>query len=80
MKINGKCLVGDSVSLDSYTADWMSVRVEPTVYYRRMDEFHKSLATSKGLYTYIDMGQHVVIRFSEKADVTAFYRKHNEYI
>jgi len=80
MKLQGKCLVGDSVSLDSYTSEWMSVRLHPSVYYRRIDELHKGLDTAKGLYTEIDMGQYVVIRFSEKSDITAFHKRHNEYI
>lgn len=80
MKLDGKCIIGDPTRLDNYTSDWLSVRIHPAVYYRRMDEFQKSLELSQGLYTPIDMGQHIVIRFSEKTDVTSFYREHHEYI
>jgi hypothetical protein len=58
----------------------MSVRLHPTTFYRRIDEFYESLSKAKGLYAEIDMGQFVVIRFSEKDDVTAFHRRHHEYI
>ena len=80
MKQLGKCLVGDPVRIDSYTADWMSVRLHPSVFYRRHEEFQKGFKTVKGLYAEIDMGQFVVIRFSEKTDVTAFHKRHHEYV
>jgi hypothetical protein len=64
MKQKGKCLVGDPVRIDSYTADWQSVRVHPTIFYRRIDEFYLGYKSVKGLYAEIDMGQFVVIRFS----------------
>lgn len=80
MKQNGKCITGDPIRVDSYTAGWMYVRMHPTSYYRRQDEIYKSLEKTKGLYAEIDLGQFVVIRFAEKDDVTAFHRKHHEYI
>lgn len=80
MKQKGKCLTGDPVRIDSYTSDWMSVKLHPTTFYRRQDEFYHGLDKSKGLYAEIDMGQYVVFRFSEKDDVTAFHRRHHEYI
>jgi len=54
--------------------------MHPTSYYRRQEEISESLKKSKGLYAEIDQGQFVVIRFSEKDDVTAFHRKHHEYL
>jgi hypothetical protein len=80
MKQQGKCIVGDPVQVDSYTADWMSVRIHPTSYYRRQDEILEGLKKTKGLYAELDMGQFVVIRFSEKEDMTAFHRRHHEYV
>ena len=80
MKQQGRCIVGDHVRVDSYTSDWLSVRVHPCIFYRRNDEFHKGFKTVKGLYTELDMGQFIVIRFSEKEDVTSFHRRHHEYI
>jgi hypothetical protein len=80
MKQEGKCIIGDPISVGSYTADWMTVRLHPIVYYRRYDEIQEGLKTSKGLYAEIDQGQFVVIRFSEKDDMTAFHRRHHEYV
>ena len=80
MKQEGKCIVGDPVRLDNYTSNWMSIRLHPATFYRRIEEIQKGLKTAKGLYAEIDMGQFVVIRFSEKADLTAFHRRHHEYI
>ena len=80
MKQQGRCIIGDPVSLDSYTADWESVRLHPATFYRRLEEFQKGFKSVKGLYAEIDMGQFVVIRFSEKADMTAFHKMHHEYV
>lgn len=80
MKQQGKCITGNPISVDNYTSGWMSIRMHPTNYYRRQEEITESLKNSKGLYTEIDQGQFIVIRFSEKDDVTAFHRRHHEYI
>ncbi len=80
MKQEGRCIIGDPVRLDSYTSDWLSVRLHPTIFYRRLAEFQKGFKTVKGLYAEIDMGQFVVIRFSEKTDLTAFHKRHHEYV
>ena len=80
MKQQGKCITGNPIQFDSYTSGCMSVRMHPTSYYRRQEEISESLKKSKGLYAEIDQGQFVVIRFSEKDDVTAFHRKHHEYL
>ena len=80
MKQQGRCITGDPIRVDSFTADWMSVRLHPTTFYRRIDEFQQGFESVKGLYAEIDMGQFVVIRFSEKDDVTAFHRRHHEYL
>jgi hypothetical protein len=80
MKQEGKCIVGDPISVDSYTAGWNSVKLHPAVFYRRIDEIQKSFKSIKGLYAELDMGQYVVIRFSEKSDVTNFYRLNHEYV
>lgn len=80
MKQQGKCIIGDPVSVDNYTADWMSVRMHPATFYRRLDEIQKGFGKMKGLYAEIDHGQYVTIRFSEKDDMTEFHRRHHEYI
>ncbi len=80
MKQQGKCIVGDPISVDNYTADWMAVRVHPTTYYRRQEEIHDGFKNMKGLYAEIDLGQYITIRFSEKDDMTAFHRRHHEYL
>lgn len=80
MKQQGKCIVGDPVSLDSYTAGWTSVSLHPATFYRRADEFEKSLQNSVGVYTEIDMGRSVILRFSNKDDATAFHRLHHNCI
>lgn len=80
MKQKGKCLTGDPIRVDNFTSDWMSVRLHPATFYRRMEQFQDSLEKTRGIYAELDLGQFVVIRFSEKDDVTAFHRKHHEYI
>jgi hypothetical protein len=80
MKQQGRCLTGDPIRLDSYTADWMTVRLHPTTFYRRLEEFEEGFKKVKGLYAEIDMGQFILIKFSEKDDVTAFHRRHHEYL
>lgn len=74
MKQKGKCIVGNQRNVDDYTADWMSVRIHPATFYRRMKEFQDSLDTTKGLYAELDMGSYILLRFSEKEDVTSFHR------
>jgi len=80
MKQQGHCITGDPIRVGSYTANWMSVRMHPTSYYRRQEEILESLKKLKGFYAEIDMGQFVVIRFSDKDDVTAFHKCHHEYL
>lgn len=80
MKQQGQCIIGDPIRIDSYTAGWMSIRLHPAMFYRRIEMFQDSLKKTKGLYAELDMGEFVVIKFSEKDDVTAFHRKHHEYI
>ena len=80
MKQQGKCIIGDPVRVDNYTCDWMSVRMHPSTFYRRMEEIHDGFKNTKGLYAEIDLGQYVIIRFSEKDDMTDFHRLHHEYI
>lgn len=80
MKQKGHCIVGDIVSVDSFTSNWLSVKLHPATFYRRMNEFQESFKLVKGLYAELDLGQYVVIRFSEKDDVTAFHRCHHEYL
>lgn len=80
MRQQGKSIVGDSRVLDSYTTDWMSVKMHPTTYYRRLDEIRTTLEKGKGLYVELDLGQYILLRFSEKDDVTSFHREHHAYI
>ena len=80
MKQQGNSITGDPVRVDLYTADWPTVRLHPAVYYRRQEQFEKSLTKTKGLYAEIDMGKFVYIRFLEKDDLTNFRQIHNEYV
>jgi len=80
MKQQGNSIIGDPVQVDLYTSNWESVRLDPSVYYRRIDKFEQSLKESSGLYAEIDMGQYVCIRFSKKDDLTNFRRMHHEYV
>jgi len=80
MKQKGQELVGDTIKLDSYTSEWAQVRIHPIVFYRRYDAFLRGFKQVKGLYTELDLGQFVSIRFSDKNDVTTFHRLHHEYI
>lgn len=78
MKQVGKCVVGTLRNVEDFTSEWMSVKIHPAVYYRRMDEFQKTLDSTKGFYAELDFGQYILIRFSEKDDVTKFHRNHHE--
>lgn len=80
MKQQGKCIIGDPISVENFTADWMSVRMHPSTFYRRQDAIQDGFANVKGLYAELDLGQYISIRFSEKDDMTAFHRLHHEYI
>lgn len=80
MKQLGKCIVGDPVRVDNYTSDWLSVKLHPATFYRRFDEFQEGFKHVNGFYTELDKGQFVVIRFSEKEDVTKFHQMHHKYI
>lgn len=80
MKINGKCVTGDPVLIDRYTSDWMSIRIHPNTFYRRMDVFQKGLDKTRGYHAEIDVGPFVYVRFTEKEDLTEFHRMHHEYL
>jgi len=80
MKQKGNCLTGDPIQLDNYTSSWESVRLAPTTFYRRHEQFKKGFKKVKGFYVEIDMGQFVLVRFSEKEDLTEFHRLHHEYL
>jgi hypothetical protein len=80
MKQQGKCIVGNPISVDSFTSDWMTIRLHPGVFYRRQEAFHTTLDSIKGLYAEIDMGEFILLKFSDKDDVTKFHRNHHEYI
>ncbi len=80
MKQKGNCLIGDPIVLDNFTSNWDSVRLHPAIFYRRIEQFQKGLKRVKGLYVKIDMGQFITIRFSEKDDLTEFYKLHHEYV
>jgi hypothetical protein len=80
MKQKGKCIIGDLVCVDNYTSEWESVRLHPSTYYRRLDEIENSLSELHGLYTQLDLGEFVLIRFSDKEDLSKFCRLNKEYI
>ena len=80
MKQQGREIIGDVIKVDSYTTDWLQVRVHPLVFFRRYDEFAKGFKSVKGLYAELDLGQYISIRFSDKNDMTTFHRLHHEYI
>jgi hypothetical protein len=80
MKQVGKYITGDLVKVNNLTRDWETVRIHPLVFYRRYDDFMDGLAKCKDLHTLLDMGQFILIRFLEKDDLTAFYRRHHEYV
>ena len=80
MKQNGNYITGDPIKVENLTRDWETVRVHPLVFYRRYETFLDGLKSSKGLHAMLDLGQFVIFRFSEKDDLTAFYRRHHEYV
>ena len=73
MKQNGREIVGDNVKVDIYTSKWIYVRVHPSVFYRRYDQFVEGFKLVKGLFAEIDQGQFISIRFSDKNDLTTFH-------
>lgn len=80
MKQEGNSITGDPVQVDSFTTNWMTIRVHPSVFYRRQEIIEKGLKKSKGLYAEIDMGEFICIRFAEKDDVTNFHRLHHQFL
>lgn len=80
MRQQGNCIVGDSRTLESYTATWLTVKMHPTSFYRHNDEIQSTLEKLKGPYVELDMGQYILLRFAEKDDVTTFHRNHHSYI
>ena len=80
MRQSGKCIIGETRAIDSYTSDWDSVRICPTVYYRRLSDFQDTLNNIEGMYTELDLGQYILIRFSNKDDLTKFHRCHHSFI
>ena len=80
MKQHGFEITGDAVKVDSYTNGWAQVKLHPIVFYRRYDDFVESYSKLKGPYAEIEFNDFVVIRFSNKEDVTTFHRIHHEYI
>lgn len=80
MKQEGKFISGDPVRVERYTSDWLTIRLHPATFYRRFDEFQQGFSEVKGLYTEIDCGQYILVRFSDKEDLTAFHRRHHQYL
>ena len=80
MKQQGNCITGDPILLENFTSGWHSVKLHPALFYRREDSIKTILKNSRGFYVEIDMGEYVLIKFSEKDDLTEFYRLNNEYI
>jgi hypothetical protein len=80
MKTSGRCVVGDTVDLDRYTSDWLSLRIHPVTFYRLLDEIRTTLSTVVGLYTEIDDGDFVWIRFSDRNDLIEFRKVYHEYL
>ena len=80
MKVKGNEIVGNDISVDSYTSKWIHVRVHPLVFFRRYDKFIEGFKQVKGLFAEIDQGEFISIRFSDKSDLTTFHRLHHEYL
>ena len=80
MKQLGCEIIGDAIKVDSYTSGWLQVKLHPIVFYRRYEEFVNSFEHLTGLYAEIEFNDFVVIRFSNKEDMTTFHRIHHEYI
>lgn len=80
MKVVGNLVTGDFARLMNYTAGWHSVKMHPATFYRRRFELETTLSKIKGLWSEIDMGECVLIKFSNKEDVTEFYKKHHSHI
>lgn len=79
VKQKGMRIIGDLVRVDDYTSDWASVRLHPTTYYRRLDEIESALCKSRNMYTQMDFGDYILIRFADNDDLTSFYKFNYEY-
>jgi hypothetical protein len=75
MKQEGKCIIGNQVCIDNYTAGWPSIKIHPSSFYRKYSDINYKLKSIKGLYTYLDFGQYVVVRFSNEDDMHFFNKK-----
>lgn len=80
MKQHGHEIVGDITKVDSYTCKWNQIKLHPSLFYRRYNEFSKSYKIVKGYYVELDLGQYISIRFSDLSDITKFYEMHKEYL
>lgn len=80
MKQNGNCIIGDPVRVGDFTSSWDTISMHPSTFYRRYDQIQENLNNVKGFYTKLDLGDFVLIRFSEKDDLDNFYKNNYEYI
>lgn len=80
MRQQGKFIIGDVIRVESFTRDWNQVRLHPSTFYRRLDSFEEGFEKMKGLYTHLDLGQFISVRFANKEDLTTFHRLHHEYL
>lgn len=75
MKQINKCITGTQVCIDNYTADWPSIKIHPTSFYKNYNDMTNKMKSIKGLYTFLDLGQYVVVRFSNEEDIRYFRKK-----
>lgn len=80
MKQQGNCIIGDPIRVDDFTSNWNVISMHPSTFYRRYEEICENLQKTKGFYTKLDIGNYVLIKFSEKEDLDLFYKNSYEYI
>lgn len=80
MKQVGKCLVGNYEKINDYTSSWYNLSLHPSVFYRKHDVITGSLENISGLYTELDHGSLVSLRFSDSKDFEQFHKMYLEVL
>jgi len=74
MKQYGTCISGDSIQVNNLTKEWIEILLHPATFYRNYDTLRGRLENIKGYYAEIDLGEDILIRFSEDNDAAEFQK------
>lgn len=53
--------------------------LKPTIYYTKFEEYQKVLNNISGIYTDLDMGQYILVKF-EKLEDAVYFKLRFEYV